>query len=106
MWGVKGDLYVPCPDPRFRVHLETGAPRVVLLRRRRKSSAAFGRQLLGDGAGVVRLEAAAAADVAHPEVVRSTGVVLYVPTRTDARLQRCVNVYTRRIQRANANHFK
>ena len=49
-------------------------------------SAPLGLQLLGDGPDVVRLDAAAAADVAHAQLVGRPGEPVHVPARVHARL--------------------
>ena len=49
-------------------------------------SAPLGLQLLGDCPDVVRLDAAAAADVAHAQLVGRPGEPVHVPARVHARL--------------------
>jgi len=80
---------LPGSDARLGVHVESGSPRRVFVGRR-WHVAAFRRQLLGHGADVIRLKAAAAADVAYPELVRVTRVLVRVPASVQTRLQRYV----------------
>ena len=75
-----------CADPRFGVDAETFAPETVLLRRVAGFAPFFG-QFFADGADVVRLEAAAAADVTHAHVVGAASVMMHVPARADARFE-------------------
>ena len=66
---------------------EHGAPLVVLLAALRHPPAALRLQLLGDGPDVVRLDAAAAADVAHTQLVGLPRVLVHLPPGAQARLQ-------------------
>lgn len=70
------------------MHIQRAAPDAVLLGAGRKE-APLGRQLLGQGADVVGLEAAASSDVANAGVVRITGVLMHVPSGQDPGLQTC-----------------
>lgn len=79
---------LPGPDPRLGVHLQAGAPAAVLLGGGRQEPA-LGRQLLGHGPDVVRLEPAAAADVTDAGVVGAPRVPVHVPSGQHSGLQSC-----------------
>ena len=67
----------PGPDPGLGVHLEPPGPGDVLLTPGRGPPPLL-RQLLRHGADVVRLEPAAAADVADAELIRLAGKLVHV----------------------------
>ena len=79
-------LIRPSPYPRLSVQHQAGSPQIVFVVRGGELASLF-PQLLGHGAHVVRLDLAAAADVADAHVVGSPGVPVHVPAGDDARLQ-------------------
>ena len=79
-------LIRPGPHPRLGMQHQACAPQIVFVVRGGKLATLFSK-LLGDGSHVVRLDLAAASDVADAHVVGPPGVPVHVPAGDDAGLQ-------------------
>ena len=85
--SIDRDITSPRSHPRLCMHAQSAAPRR-MLRGGFRLAASFWRQLLCDCADVVRLEAAAAANVTDSHVVGVTRVAMHVPARQYTGLER------------------